>query len=492
MPGPNQFFIVVTEHSVFWNVPKVRDSSFVDLSSLVNHEDFYWNFFEINQDVINTTVIDILKSTYLISRVNKDNIMHILHDDFIGLYHTVRRHASENDGNFPDYAAFGTDQIIQFFDESGPGEYDSLFSLLSNHPLRYRKDLVNTNHITRFEQIYVGNSKLTTWYQYGFHEPQGPIKNKEVSGYNVRQAVNYIKFKLQIPEVSKQDTLVLFSRTKNRLILNEIELLGKLSSKFNLKGEFIRNEDHSFENQVKTLQRTKIAVGMHGSLLIMSLFMPPGSILIELYPFAVPPENYTPYKTLAGLPGNHIVYRSWANTHTHHNIMHPEYPSQRGGVSDLPADQILNILQTNPIPSHICCSNKYWLFRVYQDTIVDLEEIFALAQSAIDESKRLPIPVFHTKVLEASALENCKCIFVYKNEIKLSIRVTWGNPWNGVQPDYYEVWETHTFKKHKSQGHEIDITDPDIVSQQLIKIMITGVKDGVSGFINGPIICLKP
>ena len=54
--------------------------------------------------------------------------------------------------------------------------------------------------------------------------------------------------------------------------------------------------------QVKVLSAADLAIGMHGSMLIMAMFLKPGSGLLELFPFGVPAENYTPYKTLAQLP----------------------------------------------------------------------------------------------------------------------------------------------------------------------------------------------
>ena len=52
-----------------------------------------------------------------------------------------------------------------------------------------------------------------------------------------------------------------------------------------------------------------MVIGMHGSILIMTMFCRRGTVFLELFPFGVPPENYTPYKTLAGLSGMGIVYR---------------------------------------------------------------------------------------------------------------------------------------------------------------------------------------
>ena len=94
-------------------------------------------------------------------------------------------------------------------------------------------------------------------------------------------------------------------------MLNEELLSEALHKKFKLPVQFVRNEDLSFAEQIKVLRRAVIAVGMHGSLLIMGLFLPPGSILIELFPFAVPSENYTPYKTMCELKGMFLTYGTW-------------------------------------------------------------------------------------------------------------------------------------------------------------------------------------
>jgi protein O-mannose beta-1,4-N-acetylglucosaminyltransferase len=112
-----------------------------------------------------------------------------------------------------------------------------------------------------------------------------------------------------MPNSDEANQLVIFSRKSNRLILNEEELLSSLATEFDLTPAFIRMEDQTFEEQVAILGRAKIAIGMHGSIMIMGMFMPPGSILVELYPFAVPSENYTPYRTMSNLLGMNLVYR---------------------------------------------------------------------------------------------------------------------------------------------------------------------------------------
>jgi len=54
-----------------------------------------------------------------------------------------------------------------------------------------------------------------------------------------------------------------------------------------------------------------VTVGMHGSILILNMFLPRNALSVELYPYAVPPENYTPYRTMAHLPGMELKYVAW-------------------------------------------------------------------------------------------------------------------------------------------------------------------------------------
>jgi protein O-mannose beta-1,4-N-acetylglucosaminyltransferase len=294
---------------------------------------------------------------------------------------------------FNFYKDFDDDIFIQMLDPHGEGDYGHIFKLLTKHPLRFLADLKKAQHITRFEEAYVGNSKIANWYQYGFEQPQGPISNKSVNGHYVRQVASYIRYKLNITEEKETNTLVVFSRKRNRLLLNEQELIDTIGEKYNLTKQFVRMEDQSFAEQVKILSETKIAIGLHGSLLIMSMFLRPGSSLIELYPFAVPSNNYTPYRTLCNLKGMNIAYRAWENKHEDSNVMFPERHKSLGGISHLPQDEKQKIIKTHTVPEHTCCTNPYWLFRIYQDTKVNVGEVSTLIDEALNESKEKQLKI---------------------------------------------------------------------------------------------------
>jgi hypothetical protein len=91
---------------VHWNIENTTENYIVDLTSLTDHSHFYWDYDQVLQDNIGeTTVLDIEKTAFIFSRFHIGNIMHALHDDFIGLYHTIRQFIQEKfDDNKPEYA----------------------------------------------------------------------------------------------------------------------------------------------------------------------------------------------------------------------------------------------------------------------------------------------------------------------------------------------------------------------------------------------------
>lgn len=72
--------------------------------------------------------------------------------------------------------------------------------------------------------------------------------------------------------------IVLFSRHRNRLILNKQELITALEKEFLLPVVEVAMETHSFADQIALLKRASVVIGLHGSILIMSMFMPAGEL----------------------------------------------------------------------------------------------------------------------------------------------------------------------------------------------------------------------
>jgi protein O-mannose beta-1,4-N-acetylglucosaminyltransferase len=75
--------------------------------------------------------------------------------------------------------------------------------------------------------------------------------------------------------------------------------------------------------------------------------------------------------------------------------MHPDSPSWQGGIRHLSEDEQQKILTSKTVPSHTCCTNPYWLFRIYQDTKVDVDEVKALVVESLAESRKRGLSRHH-------------------------------------------------------------------------------------------------
>ena len=333
------------------------------------------------------------QSSLIFKRFNPDNVMHVLHDDLLPVYHTLLMHA----GIAAEDAAAPFDLQLVMMEGWPPGPYMDLYQLLTSFKPLLLGDLVEGGRPVCFQEAYVGVSKATTWYQYGFHQPQGPIPGASVTALEVRQFTDFIKTRLGVegrsesldvtesPAKSDAGTIVLFTRKFNRLILNELELTLSLAQELQMKVVTISIENHSLEHIIATVSRAAILISMHGSLLSLAMFLPPGAIVIELFPYAVNPNHYTPYKTLAELRGMGILYKAWRNTDPAKTVTHPDSPWDTGGIAHLAESEQERIAASSEVPLHLCCRDPEWLFRIYQDTAVDVRAVIGLIRGAIAE-----------------------------------------------------------------------------------------------------------
>jgi len=317
------------------------------MTSIDGHNRFYFDYQEVHPDRYEQRSFRLVeKLTFIVSRFHTYNIMHTVHDDFIGLYMLHRMFAPNTD---PEVSfSFTMDNNIFFADSWSNLRYDYIFQLLSSNQLQFRESF-KTDPKDRlpicFRDAVLGNSKLGSWYSYGFLKPQGPIPNKKVSGLLIREVASYLIRRFHLPlwnensirgilgdlrviiegrrknggrrdslfkNLSDHHYITIFSRKFDRLILNEDDLAKELQRNYGLEVKFVRIEDMHLLEQISILKNTVVAMGMHGSALILSMFLPPGALLIEFFPYRVPPENYTPYKTLCGLPGIRLAYRAWS------------------------------------------------------------------------------------------------------------------------------------------------------------------------------------
>ena len=199
---------------------------------------------------------------------------------------------------------------LVMMDGHEPGPFQRLYNTFSTRPPIYKSQLRDAGAAICFVDAYVGLSKETRWYDYGFDKPQGPIKDHKATARHIRPAAEFFRARLGISN-SQSDAkeAVILSRRHNRLIVNEAELSFELAANIWVQVRTLSLEDVPIEEIIKRVSSAAVATGIHGSLLALAMFLPPGAILVELFPYAVNPLHYTPYRTMASLPGMDITYR---------------------------------------------------------------------------------------------------------------------------------------------------------------------------------------
>uniref|UniRef100_A0A4W5NVN0 Protein O-linked-mannose beta-1,4-N-acetylglucosaminyltransferase 2 n=1 Tax=Hucho hucho TaxID=62062 RepID=A0A4W5NVN0_9TELE len=422
--------------------PRRFQPALLDLSSVEDHNTQYFNFLELPAAALKfmPKPVFVPDVTLILNRFNPDNLMHVFHDDLLPIFYTMRQYSDLDD-----------EARLVFMEGWGEGTHFDLYRLLSSKQPLLKEQLRNFGKLMCFTKSYVGLSKMTTWYQYGFVQPQGPKANILVSGNEIRQFSSSLMEKLNITTrggeesaaEEKDEYIVVFSRSINRLILNEAELILALAQEFQMRAVTVSLEEQTFPSIVKVISGASILVSMHGAQLVSSLFLPRGAVVVELFPFAVNPEQYTPYKTLASLPGMDLQYVAWRNMVEENSVSYPERPWEQGGIAHLDKEEQEHILASKEVPRHLCCRNPEWLYRIYQDTIVDipslLEALRATVKTRLNLKKAKPASTVHPGQVREP---QCQTSVQATNEAKLT--VSWQIPWNlkylKVREVKYEVW----------------------------------------------------
>lgn len=427
-----EFVLIVGHNSVVSGVPSDRfRPALADVSSINDHNRYYFNYVQVltqsfHQMRHQYDLIYMREDTIIFGRFKPDNLMHLLHDDIFPLYATMKQLTVMHD--VQQMRIFFFDEWNDTFDTPTIQYAKSIYHKLIPAKSFLTGNQLSKNQLVCFRNAHVGVNKETTWYDYGFREPQRalPAHGQEVM---LRKTVDAIIDDLGLGDRDCDvRRVILISRRINRLILNEVQLLKIISihSNYELPVVSLRLEGFTnFTDLVRSIRCAKVLIGVHGSGLVLSAFLPHDAALIEIFPFAINADHYTPYKTLCQLLA--IKYSSWTNRERENSVTHADFPASLGGINHLPPNKIKEITSASEVKRHLCCSNPEWLFRIYQDTIVDVDSfspVFAsvwheVNQRTVNQRKRRGVDAAPGAVMLPVCRRN-----------GTDAEIAWTEPWN--------------------------------------------------------------
>jgi protein O-mannose beta-1,4-N-acetylglucosaminyltransferase len=380
---------------------------------------------------------------FIFWRFKWDNIMHVIHDDLLPLYTTYEYICAGNiDKCVSKYQ-------VSFADEGELGPFNEWYSMFSrSEPMILHKG--GTNNIICFEEGQTGLVTDSLWFQYGFGIPQGPIADTQINGNRLKQFSEFVlhKFKISMPQNSENTGVVFFSRKINRKILNEGTVMKRIVDVYKdifLKesGVQIRNFDlatNDTKHILSYLVQSQIVVGMHGSAMILTIFLKPGSVIIELFPFGIKPQYVSPVKAVCDLPDSGLLYYSWINSKEENTVTHPDAPPLLGGIRHLPAAEQEQIASISDVPPVNCCHNPAYLYRMFQDTLVG-NDIDTVLREAFLKQKQFSLEAFNENCISKmmsqwhfpAAVRNILCSYDSQGR---TVTVAWDPPLNTKHPEY--------------------------------------------------------
>ncbi|OQR77691.1 putative glycosyltransferase AGO61-like [Tropilaelaps mercedesae] len=363
-----------------------------------------------------------LERAILLHRFLPSNLMHVLHDDVLPAF-ALWEQLNDTSASYPKIKKNENTNVNLLLVDHVRHLFDELYNLVGV-PVVYSE----LGQITCVDKLYIGMPRITLWYQYGFKTPQGPLDGTDISMLNKfrrragvpdihsKSKVNLMMSSPRNLNMTKllfrlQNTSIctLVVRDTNRKILNIDKVKDMLQSEKNCSVHVVSLGQCSLIELRRLIGATDLLVAMHGAELALTIFLPQTSAVLEMFPYAVPSRNYTPYRTLCRLLN--IAYAAWENTISANTIANLKH-----GINMLPEEEKARIINQTQVQPHLCCEDPAWLFRVYQDTWVDLHSF----------RKTL-------KILESLKWKMLKCHNgVTFNSLFFSVqnRVAWNENWS--------------------------------------------------------------
>ena len=316
---------------------------------------------------------------FMTSRISGYNIAHDIHDVLMPLFFSM---------NLSQQSELSHSLILNFRNEM-IGDSEELYNIFSAKQPILQLDFEHfmpSQSVVCFEDVTTGLvSNISLWYQWGMAEKhEGPLPNPKVTPEHFREFKDYVIQKLGIRDVTECPSMmpygVLFSRKRHRKILNQKALIGSIENEFQLTMQVVSLEEDSVKEIIRQLSCARLLVSMHGALMILSMFLPRGAMVVEMYPYAINPDFYQVYKRMLELQDLDIEYIAWRNMNVSESVIPSGYYFL---INELDVEERSAILSRTEAPRKICCTDPEWEFRIYQDTRVNVTEVIDLLKDKL-------------------------------------------------------------------------------------------------------------
>lgn len=322
-----------------------------------------------------------LKEAILLHRYVPSNLMHVLHDDVLPTF-ALRQQLIRMSSFLKEETRSNEDIPTVLFTDNVHHRFDELYNLTGMNFL-----YSEIGQISCVDTLYIGLPRNSQWYHYGFKTPQGPLNGTDVSvliqfrqtigvhsisevpldrdNHKIPSEANISKLRSENVQQRRPQQCVLIIRKSNRRILNVDIVERILQSEYDCNVKVASFDEMSLRELRQLIASTDLLIAMHGAELALSIFLPQNASLLELFPYAIPPDNYAPYKTLCKLLNIH--YGVWKNEVAENSIGDMKL------LTALPQKEKSRILNEQLIKPHLCCDDPAWLYRIYQDTRIEPE-----------------------------------------------------------------------------------------------------------------------
>ena len=252
----------------------------------------------------------------------------------------------------------GTGNRLLLVDPARPVQFRYLIEAVSKHPV---VDM-NVSSDAAYAAMVIGISK-----NYGIPEitEEGPYSSvqrlRREAFWKFAKAIKtyYNPSQHSVPRRSRRPHVLFISRDSGlRRLINQAELVSQLQQ-MPLDVSLVSFDNMSFADQLRHVSQADALVTVHGAALAHTMFLRPGSFVVEIFPYEF---RKTVYLNIARMMD--VRYLRWQSRELNHSVFHWEYV-ERNRFTSLPQERVKSL----PIIWNNMDSKNYWR---NQDLLVDI------------------------------------------------------------------------------------------------------------------------